>query len=295
VSRLRSMFREIARTTAEIVLESSRDGLHGEAAKAAYFFFLSLFPLILVLFAVTGIVGGDAAFVVIMEQLRRALPADAAEYLGEFVAEVTGEARPGVLSIGILIMLWAASNSLHVLTAGLNTAWRVAEARRWWRRRALAVVALLAGLLLLLTGALTVLIGPEVMRRLGLIGLWEALRWPVVFVMIVALLWLVYSLLPNLDRRPAKRAVVLGAVAGTTLWLLATAGFRAYVANYGALGRAYGVVGGILILLVWLYLTAYSILLGGKVAAILDRRGQVKGQEGREQAEEALEAPPSPS
>lgn len=269
--------RQTAKLVAQVVRESAREGFHGEAAKVAFFFFVSLFPMIMVLFALTGILGGEAAFDRIMGLLRATMPAEAAAPIEEVVAEITGDSRPGVLSVGIAVMLWAASNSFNALMMGFDLAWQVRERRRWLSRRLLSLATMAGMLVFLVSGSLVLLLGPEVLRWIGIKELWDVLRWPAVFVMIVGLLWLVYYLLPNLESRPSKRAVLAGALVGTSMWLLATAGFRTYVATFGAFGRAYGVVAGVLVLLIWLYLTALSILVGAKFAAVVEDRERERG------------------
>jgi membrane protein len=275
VRSARTGVRRLSRTAVgQIFREAVDDGITGEAAKAAYYFFLSFFPLILALFAFTGILGGQTAFDWIMGQLHRALPGEAAEYLEAFVAEITGDSRPGMLSLGILLTLWAASNVFAVLTVGLNRMYDIAEDRPWWKRRLLAVAALVAGLVLLTSAAVSLLAGPELVAGLGLAPALQVLRLPLAFVMLVGMLWLVYYLLPARDQSAAWRPVLIGAAVGAVLWVLGTLGFRLYVANFASYSTTYGVVGGIIVLLIWLYLTALAILFGGEVAATLEQRGR---------------------
>lgn len=271
----RAPLRRVSNTiVGRIFREAMDDGITGEAAKAAYYFFLSFFPLILALFAFTGILGGQAAFDWIMSWLHRALPGEAAEYLGAFVEEITGDSRPGMLSFGIVLTLWAASNVFAILTAGLNRMYDIEEDRPWWKRRLLALAALIVGLVLLTTAALSLLAGPALIEIFGLGRFWFVLRWPLAFVLLVGMLWLVYYLLPARDQSAVWRPVLIGAATGAVLWVLGTLGFRLYVANFGSYSTTYGVVGGIIVLLIWLYLTALTILFGGEVAATLEQRAR---------------------
>lgn len=256
----------------EILREAMRDRITGEAAKTAYYFFLSLFPLILALFALTGILGGAAAFDWIMGRLERALPGEAATYLEQFVREVTGESRPGILSFSILFTLWSASNIFTALAEGLNRMYDLEEGRPWWKRRLISLAALVLGSVLLIGGSVALLAGPELLSFLGLGPTLEFLRLPLAIVMLALLMWLVYFLLPARDMRDAARPTLIGALVGTGLWLAATLGFRVYVSQFGRYDQTYGVVGGIIVLLLWLYLTALAILFGGEVAATLQQR-----------------------
>jgi membrane protein len=257
----------------EIFSEAMDDRITGEAAKAAYYFFLSFFPAILALFAFTGLVGGDATFSWIMEKLRTAMPGNAAEILADFVSEISGQSRPGLLSFGIVVALWSASNVFAAITDGLNRMYDLAEGRAWWQRRLLAVVALAVALVLLSTGSLLLLAGPDVLAHLGL-GLGagaKLLRWSLAFVLLTLMMWLIYYLLPARDQKGAARQTAVGAVVGTALWVAVTAGFRFFISNFGSYDRSYGVVGAIMVLLLWLYLTALAILFGGEVAATLEQ------------------------
>ncbi len=263
----------------KIVREAQKDRLTSEAAKAAYYFFLSFFPTILALFALTGILGGDAAFGWIMSQLYAALPDDAAAYLSRFVGEVTGESRPGLLSLALLLTVWSASNVFVAIAEGLNVVYDIEEGRSWWRRRVLALTALLASLILLTVATAALVAGPELIALLRLESFWHVLRWPLAFVLLTLMMWLIYYLLPNRQQGRAWRPTLVGAVTGSGLWVLGTLGFRLYVASFGNYSQTYGFIGGIIVLLLWLYLSAAAILFGGEVAATLEQEAARDGGE----------------
>lgn len=252
-----------------IVKGAFADNITGEAAKAAYYFFLSLFPMILAGFAFTGILGGDAAFDRIMGWLQGVLPADATEYLSGFVREITGEERPAALSLGIILAVWSASNFFAAIGDGLDTMFGVRENAKWWRKRLKAILLMIVGGAMLWGGAILLVAGPQIAGALGLGPYAHFVAFPIVFVLLVALLWTTYYIMPAHNQREIKRELLIGAVAGTVIWMLATLLFRLYVSNFANFGRTYGFIGGIIVLLLWLYLTAISILLGGEVADAL--------------------------
>lgn len=245
-----------------------------ESAKIAYFSFLSLFPLVLILFALAGILGGEAAFDWVMTQLLSVMPAEAAKYMGRFVEDVTSVERPDVLSVSLVFLLVAASNAVVSMITGLNLIFGIGESRSWWRRNLLAVGTILLGTLFLLLGVSWILGGPQLMQRLGLGWIWTHLRSPLVFSVLAALVWLAYMFLPNYKRRPPRLILAIGAIVATAMWALVTQGFRFYLASFDRYATLYGFVTGILVLLIWLYLTAFTVLFGGEVAATLALRAQ---------------------
>jgi membrane protein len=264
----------------KIVHEAQKDRLTAEAAKAAYYFFLSFFPAILALFAFTGLVGGDAAFEWTMDQLYAAVPGDAAAYLSRFVLEITGESRPGLLSFALLLTVWSASNVFVAITDGLNVMYDIEERRSWWKRKAISLAAFLASLILLSAATAALVAGPELISLLRLESFWHTLRWPLAFMMLTLMMWLIYYLLPNRDQGRSWRATLIGALIGSALWVLGTLGFRLYVASFANYSRTYGFIGGIIVLLLWLYLTAAAILFGGEVAATLEQKADPEVSKG---------------
>jgi membrane protein len=247
-----------------IVTEAVDDNITGEAAKAAYYFFLSLFPILLVAFAITGIFGGQAAFDRIMSWLDTALPDQSSKFVESVVREVTDERRPGALSLGLLLTVWAASNFFAALGDALDTMFGVRGRSSWLRKRAKAFLLMLVGAAVLLGSALALVAAALGMRR---VFTW--LAWPIVFVGLVGLFWLTYYILPAHDQNSMRRELLVGAFVGTTVWLLATLGFRIYVGTVADFSRMYGFIGGIIVLLLWLHITSVAILLGAETANVL--------------------------
>jgi membrane protein len=265
-----------------VVVEAVGDNITGEAAKAAYYFFLSLFPMVIAMFAFTGILGGSAAFERIMDWLNTALPEDATQFVEGFVREITDERRPDALSLGIVLTIWAASNFFAALGDGLDTMFDVRGRSSWWKKRLKSLLLMVIGGSLLFGSAAALLAGPQLAAVLGLGPLAQWLAWPIVFTTLVVLLFFIYYILPAHDQSSMRRELLIGAITGTALWLAATALFRLYVSNFGNFGMTYGLIGGIVVLLLWLYITATAILLGGEVAHVLVlERGEQPDDGGR--------------
>jgi membrane protein len=252
----------------------------GQAPRAAFYFFLSLFPLVLIVFSLTGLFGGDDAFRSIMTQVQGALPPATASYLAQYVDEVTGRERPGVLTLGVLLMLWSASAGMLALDDGLNAVYRIKKNRPWWKRRLIALALLAASVVLLIVGVTAVLAGPSIAEALGLGFAWRLLSVPIGFVPLVLLMWLIYYVLPNRNASHAKGAVLGGAAAGTLLWVTVSYIFRLYVVSFSSYDLTYGVVGAVIVLLLWLQFTALAVLLGAEVAAQIETRDRVREASG---------------
>lgn len=253
--------------------ESVEDNLTGQAAKTAYYFFLSLFPLLLVVFSLTGILGGRAAFDTIVSRLEMITPQNASSFLHQFVRQITSSSRPDLLSLGALLLVWTSSNVFAALADGLNVMYDVRETRSWWKKRLIALGVTIAAAVLLVGGAALLLAGRVIGASLGFGSVWEVVRLPLGFLLVAALLWLAYYFLPNREQCHARFETAMGALVGTALWVLATIGFQLYLSHFGSYTETYGFVGAIIVLMLWLYLTALAMLFGGEVAATLEGRG----------------------
>jgi membrane protein len=242
-----------------------------QAAKVAYFFFLSLPPLLMATFGLAGIFGGDRTAAWLSDGLQRNLPAEAGTLVNGFVTEVVRKEHPGLVSIGLLLALWAGANVFMALEDSLNVAWGVRLQRGFVKRRAVALGALLAVGLLFLAGSAALLAGPAVAKAVGLGAAGAVLQYPLGLGMVVAAFWVVYYVLPNRDQRRHKAVLLKSSAIAAGLWLLATLGFRLYAANFGSYDKTYGVLGGIIVLLLWMDYTSLVILLGGEIGSEMER------------------------
>jgi len=265
-------------TVKRVFRDAIADSITGEAAKAAYYLFLSFFPLILVVFALTGMLGGDRAFQWIMGQLERSMPGEGASVLEQYVRQVTDQRRPGLLSVGLLLTLWSASSFFTALGDGLDAMLDVEKKSSWWKKRLKAILLLILGGVLLVGGVVVILAGPALIQAAGLGRVAVLLRWPLALLLLVSLIWLVYLIMPSRSQRHYKGETFIGALVGALLWLAATAGFRFYIANFGRYSETYGAVGVVIVLLLWLYITALAVLFGGEVADALEEREERKGR-----------------
>lgn len=267
-----SGFSEMRRFGWDLVRRTRDHQIIDMAAKMAYYSFLSLFPLILIFFALAGMVGGESAFDWTMGQLQSIMPREAAEYVGGFVYEVTGVERPEVLSLSIAFLIFSASGVLIALIDSLNVIFEIEESRPLWRKYFVGMVSVLLGAVFFVIGLPTILIGQDYLDTLGFGWIWGRLHWPLVFSLLTGILWLAYVRLPNHRRAPSPLVLLVGALVGTGLWAVVTEGLQLYLANFERFANLYGVVTGIIVTLMWLHMTAFSLLFGAQVAQALAAR-----------------------
>ncbi|HUF31347.1 MAG TPA: YihY/virulence factor BrkB family protein [Gemmatimonadaceae bacterium] len=249
------------------------DNVLGLAAQTAYYFFFSLFPLLLFTTPLVGLLGDPEGIISwVTGQAEQFLPPDALGLVRGVVDDVVfSENAPGLISIGLVLAAWTGSNVFNNLIFALNRAYDIGESRPWWRKRLIALGAVIVAGLSLFIASTIMLAGPEIINWVvSLVSgtestrtLWLIVQYPLAFVILVAMMWMIYYFLPNL--RQSKAQVLVGAVAATVLWILVTLAFRAYVVNFGSYNKTYGTIGAVIILLTWMYLTMLVILVGGEL------------------------------
>lgn len=264
---LRSLWREI-----------QEDDVFNLAAGIAFFAFLAFPPTFLVLFALAGFFGGEPVADWLTVRLGALLPDEAEALVQGFVADVIYREAPGPFSIGLLLALWASSNVFMATTRALNTAYGITDPRPWLKQRALSLGVMLLFVVFFLSGSTLLLGGPQLAEALNLWGAaevaWNVLQWPLSLLLVVAAFWACYYILPARDQWARKWETLLGALAATLLWLVAALGFRLYIANFASYSATYGIIGTIIVLLLWLYITGLVLLLGGELASELEKRAR---------------------
>jgi membrane protein len=272
--------------------EVGEDKVSVYAGQMAYAAFFSLFPLVLFFAALLSLVG-DASTVQgwFNSRLAAALPGDVAGLLGTTIQKVIfAKGAPGLLSLGLLTAAWSGSGVFGALRVALNDAYDVQETRPLWKQYALQLMMLGLTGIVLLTATVILLNGEGVMgwigARLGLSQvtklIWTVIQFPLAIASLVGVLWLIYYFLPNCPYQD-KKILLLGSSLATALWIAATLVFRVYVQKFNALNPAYGALGAIMLLLTWLYYSAFALLAVGELNAVLESKG-AKG-EGWERAE----------
>jgi membrane protein len=277
--------------------EIQEDDVFGRAAQLAYYFLLALFPLLLFLTSVIGLVMGSGTGLrhSLFSYLSQVLPGDAFKLVDSTMYEVSGASGAGKMTFGILAALWAASNGMGAITQALNVAYDVKDTRPWWRQRLTAVGLTIALSVLIISALVIVLYGERIIDHVvGSYGFgevfavtWKILQWPIVLAFMLLAFALIYYLAPDL-RDQKWTWVTPGAAAGVGLWLLVSFGFRAYLHFFNSYSTTYGTLGAVIILMLWLYLTGAAILAGGEVNSEIENAAAEAGApDAKEKGEKA--------
>jgi membrane protein len=251
-----------------------KDDIFGRAAQLSYYFLLALFPLLLFLTSVIGLILGSETGLrqSLFNYLGKVLPSSASELVSNTLFEVSSASGGGKISFGVLAALWAASNGMGAISESLNVAYHVKETRAWWKQRLIAVGLTVALAVLIITALVIVLYGGRIADSLattyGLGGsftlAWKILQWPIVLAFLFVGFALIYYWAPDL-RDQNWRWVTPGSMVAVILWLLVSFAFRLYLHYFNSYSKTYGSLGAVIILMLWFYLTGAAILIGGEV------------------------------
>ena len=252
------------------------DELLDRAAGLLYYFSFALLPTLLFLTALLGLLPFPDLMGQLLDYADRMLPSDAASLLRRTLAEIVSGASGGLLSIGVFAALWAASSGMLSIMTALNVACRVSEQRRWWTSRLIAI-GLTVGFSLFTLSALLLLvfggrIGEAVARRIGLTPVftlaWTLLQWPVVFCLALTGLALVYYLAPAAGRR--WHWITPGSTFALGAWLAMSSALKLYVTYLVNYNATYGSIGGVILLMLWLYVSGVALLVGAEIDSAVD-------------------------
>ena len=270
--------------------EILEDGILGLSAQTAYYFFFSLFPLFLFAAPLIGFLGERQEIMAwLIANLRQAVPGEAVDLVDNVVRDVLSPNTVGVISIGLIGAAWAGSNVFSALIDALNRAYDVEEKRPWWKKKLISLASVVVATVLFVVTSAIMLAGPEIAAwvgratSMGQAGetMWMVGQYPIALALLIGMLWLIYYFLPN--QRQDKTQILAGSAVAAVLWIVVTLLFRAYVANFGAYNKTYGAIGGVIVLLTWMYLTMLAILTGGELnselhhgtASVEPRKGAV--------------------
>jgi membrane protein len=287
----------LGQTLKRTMTEFSEDELTDRAAALTYYAVLSIFPALIALVSIVGIVGDPATVTrTLTDVISSVGPASAVEtFKGPIEGLTKSSGTAGILLIvGIATALWTASGYVGAFMRASNVIYEVEEGRGFVKLRPLQMLVTLVLILLLaivlvavvLTGPLASAVGSAVGIGSSAVTVWNIAKWPVLLAMVVVMIGLLYYASPNAKLRGVK-SILPGSVLAVVVWLVASALFAFYVANFGSYNKTYGALGGVVIFLVWLWITNVAILLGAELNAEQERSKQL--EEGTPGAERELQ------
>ncbi len=289
-----TLWREALRFVEDLRREWSRARIGGLSAEIAFFGLLGLFPAVIVFAAALGsldvVIGAGAAADTEQWLLDRVVETFGSDNtLRATVEELFDRSNAGLITAGVVLTVYASSRGFTAVVGALDVTYGHEHRRNWVSTRVMGFVLTLFTVIAAALVAVMVVVGPlfgggeEIADRLGagsaFTTAWDWFRWPVVFVVVVCWAASIYHFAPR--RRTPWRSDLPGAVVGTVWWLAVSFGFRVYLdAAVGGMNAVFGLLGGALILLVWLYLLAMGLLVGAEINSVLnDRRGLNKPTE----------------
>jgi membrane protein len=255
------------------VRQSQQDNISLLAAGVAFFGFLALFPALIAMVTLVGLMADPGQITQQVQSFTAELPQAAQQLISDQLAAIT-RSSGGALTLGLvislLVALWSASSGTSNLMTAVNIAYAEKETRGFLKFRAVALLLTLGTVVFLVLTLALIAVLPVVLHAvpLGPVGtlLAQVVRWTLLLALIVIGLAVLYRVAP--DRNPPKwRWVSVGSVTGALLWLLGTVGFSLYVNFFGNYNRTYGALAGVIVLLLWLFLTCYIVLLGAEINA----------------------------
>jgi membrane protein len=253
--------------------ENNADNMPIIGGGVAFFGFLSVFPALIAMVSIYGLVASPETVARQVADLSAQLPQDAAELVGQQLNDIVTNSG-GALTFGlvtsVLAALWSASGGVGNLVTAVNLAYDEVETRGFVKRKAISLGLTLGAILFVLITFTLVAVVPNVLDLLplGPLGtvLAQVVRWVLLLGIFAGSLAVLYRVAPDRDA-PQLRWVSLGAVVVTVIWALVSLGFSLYVNNFGSYDQTYGAIAGVIVLMLWLYLTCYLILLGAEINA----------------------------
>ena len=266
--------RTVARET---VREFMADDMLTYAAALAYQVFFSLFPFVIFLISLLSFLRIPGFFDWLLTQARTVLPGLAMEQVEQVITEVRDAREGGLLSLGILLAIWVASAGIRSTMNALNVAYDVEEGRPTWKRYLLSILYTFALAVIVIAATAMMMIGPRVMMwvagQVGLdraaVTLWAWLRIPAAVLLLMLGVAIVYYAGPNVKQK--FRYITPGSVLAVMLWAVASAGFSFYVSNFGNYAAMYGSIGAVIVVLLYIFLSALALLIGGELNAVIER------------------------
>ncbi|WNM62722.1 YihY/virulence factor BrkB family protein [Candidatus Nitrospira neomarina] len=263
--------------TKEVWAASWDDDVFGRAAQLGFYFLLALFPAMLGVTALIGMLPRQVVVPNVMPYAREVLPAESLVLVERYVEQMIQGSGGGLFSLSLLGSLWAASWGMMAIINTLNAVYGVKETRPIWKAGMTAVLLTLGAAVFFITSLILILAGEEVSQWVTAVtGLewwstlgWPLLQWPIIVLLMLMAINLVYYWAPNSDHE--WQWIKPGSMLAVFLWIILSLGLKFYVENFINYNAVYGPITGVIILMMWLYVCGLTLLIGGELNFILQR------------------------
>lgn len=260
----------------DLVREIGDDHVLDYAGSVAFSAFLAIFPFLLFAVALAGLVVDPRTLDALVGQVRQVAPDQVAEILDDRLRALVVGTRTSLLTLGAVGAIWAASGAIAALMTALNAAYDVVERRPFWKTRAIALAMTIAAAVLIVAASVIAIVTPHLAAWLG--GPMKVaillLRWPVAAALMFVVIACLYHFLPDVDQ--PFRIVSPGAVVAVVGWVAASLGFSLYVSHFGRYEVVYGALGSVIVLLLWMWISALVILVGAEINALFDEYAKAR-------------------
>lgn len=256
------------------IVKVKRDDIFALASQLAYYLILSLFPFLMFLFTLIGLLNLDSA--TILEALKTILPITVFELIETIVLEVLDSQNTGLLGVSVLLAIWTASSGFRAVIKGVNKAYGLEENRNYIRRALMSFLSIIALAMTILLSLSLLVFGDVISKHLIsnlpfpelLNMIWNILRRGVIILILIFIFAAIYRYTPA--EKVKWKYVFPGAVFTTLGWLIVSIVFSFYINNYNNYSRFYGSIAAVFILMIWLFLMSIIFMLGGEINAVLE-------------------------
>jgi len=264
--------------------EVQKDDLLGKSAQLGFYFLLAVFPALLCLTALIGLLPIQSLLPKLLNYLNTVLPSDSIPLIETYLEQVVSGSGAGILSLSFLGAFWAVSTGMAAIIDTLNTVYNVRDSRPLWKARVIAMVmtigcslfVILSMILILAGGYLSQWIAETIGYGVIFTTSWFIVQWPLIVMLMLCAVSMIYYMAPNVAH--PWRVITPGSVVAVVLWILASLGFKYYVANFGTYNAAYGSLAGVIVLMMWLYMSGLVLLLGGEVDVVIKQAHREKAR-----------------
>lgn len=265
-----------------LIYRIGKDDASGLSAQLSYYFMLSLFPMLLFLLSIVPVVGVEQS--TIRDMIKEHVPPDYAGQVSSIIGDIMSNASGSILSVGLILALWSASNGMTAIMNSFNVAYDVEDSRNFIVSKLFSVLFTLAMIIVLPIALILPTFGEQIGSLLfGPLGLGDQIKWifnlvrvvlPLIIIFIAFMV--LYTLAPNVKIK--MKSVIPGAIFATIVFLGGSFLFGIYISNFANYSKTYGSIAGIIILMLWLYITGFIIIIGAEINAIIHQRKVVAGK-----------------